>query len=184
MPHPPFTVKSRKFLIFLLFFWFVAIGSDASKHKNGADERSRTSDLRITNALLYQLSYIGESENSTRTMRPRVPESEIFSCNLVRHDSWHALICLFAKQSLSFGAVTPGPESLFLTGLNFLDGPYLPKAHRGRRDILDSRCQLSCSAPRLLSDFESSCLSPSSVLPSSLVSLSAAWVYRPWSGFC
>ena len=27
----------------------------------GADERSRTSDLRITNALLYQLSYIGES---------------------------------------------------------------------------------------------------------------------------
>ncbi len=28
----------------------------------GADERSRTSDLRITNALLYQLSYIGETE--------------------------------------------------------------------------------------------------------------------------
>ena len=26
---------------------------------NGADKRSRTSDLRITNALLYQLSYIG-----------------------------------------------------------------------------------------------------------------------------
>lgn len=26
---------------------------------NGADERSRTPDLRITNALLYQLSYIG-----------------------------------------------------------------------------------------------------------------------------
>ena len=28
----------------------------------GADERSRTSDLRITNALLYQLSYIGQTE--------------------------------------------------------------------------------------------------------------------------
>ena len=28
----------------------------------GADERSRTPDLRITNALLYQLSYIGNSE--------------------------------------------------------------------------------------------------------------------------
>jgi hypothetical protein len=26
---------------------------------NGADEGNRTSDLRITNALLYQLSYIG-----------------------------------------------------------------------------------------------------------------------------
>lgn len=26
---------------------------------NGADNRSRTYDLRITNALLYQLSYIG-----------------------------------------------------------------------------------------------------------------------------
>ncbi len=26
---------------------------------NGADERARTADLRITNALLYQLSYIG-----------------------------------------------------------------------------------------------------------------------------
>ncbi len=30
--------------------------------ETGADERSRTSDLRITNALLYQLSYIGEYE--------------------------------------------------------------------------------------------------------------------------
>ena len=29
---------------------------------DGADERSRTSDLRITNALLYQLSYIGEAQ--------------------------------------------------------------------------------------------------------------------------
>ena len=27
--------------------------------KSGADERSRTSDLLITNQLLYQLSYIG-----------------------------------------------------------------------------------------------------------------------------
>ncbi|CAE1143027.1 protein of unknown function [Serratia sp. Tan611] len=27
--------------------------------KYGADNRSRTYDLRITNALLYQLSYIG-----------------------------------------------------------------------------------------------------------------------------
>ena len=26
---------------------------------NGADERIRTADLRITNALLYQLSYVG-----------------------------------------------------------------------------------------------------------------------------
>ena len=27
--------------------------------ENGADGRNRTGDLRITNALLYQLSYIG-----------------------------------------------------------------------------------------------------------------------------
>ena len=27
--------------------------------QNGADERSRTSDLLITNQLLYQLSYVG-----------------------------------------------------------------------------------------------------------------------------
>ncbi len=32
----------------------------------GADERSRTPDLRITNALLYQLSYIGLERNSSR----------------------------------------------------------------------------------------------------------------------
>ena len=32
----------------------------------GADERSRTPDLRITNALLYQLSYIGLGRNCIR----------------------------------------------------------------------------------------------------------------------
>jgi hypothetical protein len=34
-----------------------------NKHekKDGADERIRTADLRITNALLYQLSYVGTS---------------------------------------------------------------------------------------------------------------------------
>jgi hypothetical protein len=34
----------------------------------GAGERIRTADLRITNALLYQLSYTGGGE---RVMRPR-----------------------------------------------------------------------------------------------------------------
>jgi hypothetical protein len=29
------------------------------EQKNGADERTRTVDLRFTKALLYQLSYIG-----------------------------------------------------------------------------------------------------------------------------
>ena len=29
------------------------------KKKNGADERTRTADLLITNQLLYQLSYVG-----------------------------------------------------------------------------------------------------------------------------
>lgn len=32
---------------------------DLRKLGDGADNRSRTYDLRITNALLYQLSYIG-----------------------------------------------------------------------------------------------------------------------------
>ena len=32
----------------------------AGRIKTGADERSRTSDLLITNQLLYQLSYISE----------------------------------------------------------------------------------------------------------------------------
>ncbi len=32
---------------------------DLRKLRDGADNRSRTYDLRITNALLYQLSYIG-----------------------------------------------------------------------------------------------------------------------------
>jgi hypothetical protein len=31
---------------------------------NGADERSRTADLLITNQLLYQLSYIGVPDHS------------------------------------------------------------------------------------------------------------------------
>lgn len=33
--------------------------ADVTGRKSGADNRSRTYDLRITNALLYQLSYIG-----------------------------------------------------------------------------------------------------------------------------
>jgi hypothetical protein len=34
----------------------------ANRLPAGADERSRTPDLRITNALLYQLSYIGNPD--------------------------------------------------------------------------------------------------------------------------
>ena len=37
----------------------------------GADERSRTPDLRITNALLYQLSYIGNSDHLRRATKRR-----------------------------------------------------------------------------------------------------------------
>ncbi len=32
--------------------------------ETGADGRNRTGDLRITNALLYQLSYVGALERS------------------------------------------------------------------------------------------------------------------------
>ena len=34
--------------------------------KNGAENRIRTDDLRITNALLYQLSYLGKFKISTQ----------------------------------------------------------------------------------------------------------------------
>ena len=34
--------------------------------KNGAEKRNRTSDLRVTNALLYQLSYFGTVGQCTR----------------------------------------------------------------------------------------------------------------------
>ena len=36
---------------------------DLRKLGDGADNRSRTYDLRITNALLYQLSYIGTDKD-------------------------------------------------------------------------------------------------------------------------
>lgn len=41
---------------YLMFFWII---TDITGRGSGADNRSRTYDLRITNALLYQLSYIG-----------------------------------------------------------------------------------------------------------------------------
>lgn len=37
----------------------LGIVKDVTGRVDGADNRSRTYDLRITNALLYQLSYIG-----------------------------------------------------------------------------------------------------------------------------
>ncbi len=41
-----------------------AIWNRPRPHVSGADARIRTADLRITNALLYRLSYIGASEYS------------------------------------------------------------------------------------------------------------------------
>ncbi len=35
--------------------------SNSYQRRGGADERIRTADLRITNALLYQLSYVGSA---------------------------------------------------------------------------------------------------------------------------
>lgn len=67
------------------------IYSDLGKRKNGADNRSRTYDLRITNALLYQLSYIGperpvtsvttgQKSRSNRGMRQCPFESNVYFC--------------------------------------------------------------------------------------------------------
>ena len=48
---------------------FIELNSNSHHHsfilkKNGAENRIRTDDLRITNALLYQLSYLGKFEIS------------------------------------------------------------------------------------------------------------------------
>ena len=42
-----------------------ALLGGAASGKHGAEKRSRTPDLRITNALLYQLSYFGDFLKST-----------------------------------------------------------------------------------------------------------------------
>ena len=50
---------------------FIELNSNSHHHsfnskKNGAENRIRTDDLRITNALLYQLSYLGKFKISTQ----------------------------------------------------------------------------------------------------------------------
>ena len=63
-------------------FWIVVVKvllvlSGLDPPKNGADKRIRTSDLRITNAPLYQLSYVGSegrqvySNQAAATIVPR-----------------------------------------------------------------------------------------------------------------
>jgi hypothetical protein len=53
-----------------LLAWF---SKQIAKVKNGAGKRSRTSDLRITNALLYQLSYSGTvTASQPRSLTDRV----------------------------------------------------------------------------------------------------------------
>ena len=44
-------------------FWVLCGAS--IKRRDGAGDRSRTYDLRITNALLYQLSYTGNGMHSS-----------------------------------------------------------------------------------------------------------------------
>jgi hypothetical protein len=48
----------------------LSVGRRLLPQVDGADERSRTPDLRITNALLYQLSYIGITRNFIRLCSP------------------------------------------------------------------------------------------------------------------
>jgi hypothetical protein len=62
--------------------------------KNGAGERNRTSDLRVTSALLYQLSY---SSKSGSDYRGRYPAPQSFIKKQATHrypevaqgSSWH-----------------------------------------------------------------------------------------------
>lgn len=54
---------------------------------NGAGEESRTPDLRITNALLYQLSYTGISR-SPKLVQPRDRRSAIMQ-NTLHADKYY-----------------------------------------------------------------------------------------------
>ena len=64
--------------------------------RDGADERSRTSDLLITNQLLYQLSYIGENVVLFRRVR-RQTTSLIRSnfSRLVEAQEWYGYRVLY-----------------------------------------------------------------------------------------
>lgn len=60
--------------------------------KDGADKRSRTSDLRITNALLYQLSYIGFGIVVARARRELRGDKLVI---MVRQVKRLAIVCWF-----------------------------------------------------------------------------------------
>lgn len=50
------------------------------KFSSGAGKRSRTSDLRITNALLYQLSYAGDEYTIIKYFSEEAQAGTIKSC--------------------------------------------------------------------------------------------------------
>ncbi len=83
---------------------------DLRKLGDGADNRSRTYDLRITNALLYQLSYIGPArgvhERESRGKRLELSGRCVNS-------QWNQLP-IFASPVLIYARMVSSPKPIHL----------------------------------------------------------------------
>ena len=68
----------------------------------GADERSRTSDLLITNQLLYQLSYISEARHFSKNPNPYLspPPQCLLGPPSVRAMATSGLLCMVVGHPL------------------------------------------------------------------------------------
>ena len=72
----------------------------------GADERSRTVDLLITNQLLYQLSYVGIASAARYTKPPRTRQPDAIDSELdFRH-----IFALNERRSVAISNLHRVPE--------------------------------------------------------------------------
>ena len=99
-------------------------------HFSGAGERTRTSDPRITNALLYQLSYSGLKFSPLRIMR--------LECTPLKGRKLYPFLCGFCADQLT-GVESSGLEA------NVARGRRLQSSAWSRTRIRTST--LSCSVP-------------------------------------
>lgn len=90
--------------------WFLWMNTDVWGSLDGADNRSRTYDLRITNALLYQLSYIGPArgvhEGESRGKRLELSGRCVNS-------QWNQLP-IFASPVLIYARMVSSPKPIHL----------------------------------------------------------------------
>ena len=78
--------------------------------RNGADKRSRTSDLRITNALLYQLSYIGPA----RRVHEREPRGKRLKLTGRCVNSLMNQVPTFASPIINYARMVSSPKPIHL----------------------------------------------------------------------